>query len=394
MSSLYFFFRYCWRASTAASSRRSWLSRLPRPSWIIWRVVLACSRTWVSNVVSRASLAAPEVEISHDTVYPGYAVVVRVIHEDGLFPATGLIIHGEAEADETEDGETGLISEEELLEEAGRQASALIVVNKRKTAAALYAMAPGKRFHLSTYMTAFDRRRVIEEVKEELSRLYEDYPNGQNVPENRRLLVISTSLIEAGVDLDFVTVYRELTGLDSILQAGGRCNREGKRQQAEICVFRLQEGTQRFRVHLARTLSEKYEDIASPECIREYYDRLYRFQSDEIRKNSIAHGVGSPFSIPFAAYAREFRMIGDDTVSVAVVCDEESRKLIDRLKQTGSTNHRRLQKYTFSVYVYELRQLQQQGVVKEYGGIWCLEAQRQYHSDTGLQFEAQDLYIE
>ena len=54
---------------------------------------------------------APEVEISHDTVYPGYAVVLRVIHEDGLFPATTMIIHGEAEADETEDGETGLISE-------------------------------------------------------------------------------------------------------------------------------------------------------------------------------------------------------------------------------------------------------------------------------------------
>ena len=54
---------------------------------------------------------APEVEISHDTVYPGYAVAVRVIHEDGLFPATAMIIHGEAETDETEDGETGLISE-------------------------------------------------------------------------------------------------------------------------------------------------------------------------------------------------------------------------------------------------------------------------------------------
>ena len=54
---------------------------------------------------------APEVEVSHETVYPGYAAAVRVIHEDGLFPATAMIIHGEAGASDTEAGETGLISE-------------------------------------------------------------------------------------------------------------------------------------------------------------------------------------------------------------------------------------------------------------------------------------------
>ncbi len=88
-------------------------------------------------------------------------------------------------------------------------------------------------------MTSLDRTRVLGDIRTELRRLEEDYPNLENVPEERRITIVSTSLIEAGVDLDVHTVYRETAGLDSILQAGGRCNREGKRAMADVFIFDL-----------------------------------------------------------------------------------------------------------------------------------------------------------
>ncbi len=286
----------------------------------------------------------------------------------------------------------GMVSEEKLLENACLQPSSLIVVNKRKNASRLYDISPGKKYHLSTYMSAFDRKRVIDDIKKELDALYRDYPTLENVPKERHIIVISTSLIEAGVDLDFFTVYRELSGLDSILQAGGRCNREGKRKNAIISIFRLEEGMEKNNVNITRSLIDKYEDISSSECIKEYYERLYCFNDEQIRKKSIASGVTRLESIPFAEYADKFSMIDDNTVAVAVECNDESQELIARLKSTGFTDHRRLQKYTFTVYLYELNQLREQGVVKEYDGIWCLENNDYYSHEKGITFEARDYY--
>lgn len=287
----------------------------------------------------------------------------------------------------------GIINEEQLLESTYLKPSALIVVNKRKTASRLYDMASGKKYHLSTYMSAFDRKCVIDEIKKELDNLYRDYPTLENVPADKCITVISTSLIEAGVDLDFFTVYRELSGLDSILQAGGRCNREGKRKNAIINIFRFEEYIENVKVNITKSLIDKYKDISSTECIEEYYERLYNFNDDQIRKNSIANGVSKLESIPFATYAGKFSMIDDSTVAVAVECNDESKKLISQLKAAGFTDHRRLQKYTFTVYIYELNELIRQGVVKEYGGIWCLENNDYYSSEKGITFDAKDYYI-
>mgnify|MGYP000435275556 CR=1 FL=1 len=71
-------------------------------------------------------------------------------------------------------------------------------------------MCSGNKYHLSTYMTPLHRSEIIAKIKE-------DIKNGINTT------VISTSLIEAGVDLDFKAVFREIAGIDNILQSGGRC---------------------------------------------------------------------------------------------------------------------------------------------------------------------------
>ena len=290
----------------------------------------------------------------------------------------------------------GDISEEGLLEQAMQKPAALIVVNKRSTAAKLYDLLPGsvgEKYHLSTYMTAFDRKRVIDEIKKKLDALYKEYPDPEKAPPSRRIIVVSTSLIEAGVDLDFFTVYRELSGLDSILQAGGRCNREGKRRNAAIYIFNFGKPSTDARVNTAKALLEKYDDISSPECIEKYYEIIYKFNDEFIREMSIAKDVHGYDSIPFADYAKNFRMIDSNTVSVAVECDEESKALMTQLKAAGFTNHRKLQKYMFSVYEYELRMLIEMGVVKEYGGIWCLTDNNRYNSEKGISFEMHDNII-
>jgi len=291
---------------------------------------------------------------------------------------------------------SGEVSEETLLSQASSYPSSLIVVNKRSTASRLYEMLPDnqyKKYHLSTYMTAYDRKRVIDSIKQELAKLYEDYSVLDNVPENRHIVVISTSLIEAGVDLDFFTVYRELSGLDSILQAGGRCNREGKRQNATTSIFRFNRHQEGEKENITRSLTERYADLSSPECIKEYYKRLYDLNDEYIREQTIAKDVTKLNSIPFAEYAKKFRLIDDSTVSVAVECNDESIELISQLRACGFTDHRKLRKYCFTVYQYELEKLIEMGVVKEYSGIWCLENKDYYDPDRGIMFEARDYFL-
>lgn len=113
---------------------------------------------------------------------------------------------------------------ETIAENASRCKNALIVVNTKKTAAELYNLVQGEKYHLSANMTPAHRSRVIEVVRKKLKK-------------GEHITVVSTSLVEAGVDLDFNTVFRQLSGLDSILQAGGRCNREGKDAKGYVYVF-------------------------------------------------------------------------------------------------------------------------------------------------------------
>lgn len=287
----------------------------------------------------------------------------------------------------------GAISEEALLTDAQDQPSSLIVVNRRKTASRFYQAATGKKFHLSTYMSAFDRQRTIDYIKKELHDLYADYPDLTKVPEERRITVISTSLIEAGVDLDFHTVYRELTGLDSVLQAGGRCNREGKRSHAKIKIFELDGVSQDVKVNITKRLLEEYQDISDAACIREYYSQLYAFYDEAIKRNSIAAHCSRIDNLPFATYARNFNMIDSNTVAVAVAGDAHSEAMIEQLKSDGYTNYRKLQKYTFTLYEPELEDLLRQGAVKEYGGIFCLINPDYYSKETGVCFQAADYYI-
>ena len=129
------------------------------------------------------------------------------------------------------------LSTEELAERLGEHESFLCIVNSRDDAARLYAALQVQDksveglIHLSRRMCSAHIQERIEEIRHRLK-------DGEPVR------VISTPLVEAGVDLDFPVVYRAMAGLDSVMQAAGRCNREGRMAEpGEVYIFRLTDGT-------------------------------------------------------------------------------------------------------------------------------------------------------
>lgn len=290
----------------------------------------------------------------------------------------------------------GTISDSKLIESTFENPTSLIIVNKRKTALKLYNMLSGNVYHLSTYMTSDHRKKVIDKIKSELTQLEIDYPNLKNVPQNRRITVISTSLIEAGVDLDFYCVYRELTGLDSILQAGGRCNREGKRNNAKTYIFSLEQQTlsNNIKEEFTKGLIDKYSDISCTESISEYYMNYYNFIKDTIKSKAISSQCHSLDTIPFSSYADEFNLIDNSSISLVVQQDDDCKALCKLIEMGQPVSHRKLQKYTCTVYPYELEDLKKQGAVNDYGsGIWILTNDDYYDKNTGVIFEASDYFI-
>ena len=290
---------------------------------------------------------------------------------------------------------------ETIAENASRCKNALIVVNTKKTAAELYSLVQGEKYHLSANMTPAHRSRVIEVVRKKLE-------NGEHIT------VVSTSLVEAGVDLDFNTVFRQLSGLDSILQAGGRCNREGKDAKGYVYVFDIDETYRKgsdlaMRINKTKGLLEKYQDITSNDCIKEYYDGIFDFNQSRIAENSIAkyneqsnsfdrQGLMSPYSIPFRSYAMQFEYISADTISIVIdnPDDQTCHELVETLRNGDMSVRRALQKYSVSVYMNVFKDLYSQGVLKDHGtGIFILENQSYYNNETGLTTEAamQDYFI-
>lgn len=292
----------------------------------------------------------------------------------------------------------GEVSSSELLSKCCEYPSSLIVVNKKATARELYQECGGKKYHLSTYMTSYDRKRILKEIRQELKQLEADYPEYKDVPEDRRITIISTSLIEAGVDLDVYTVFRERTGLDSILQAGGRCNREGKRKTADVFVFDLAEETRQAaldeKANLTKGLLKKYDDVSDVKCIEEYYSRLYFMKADDIQKNTMHQVCTDLASIPFKEYAEKFELIDSRQVSLVVPRDAQSEQLVEMMKYTKAGNARKLQNYTCSVRQKELEDLIRQHAADNYGtGIYCLTNKDYYDEYKGVLFEASDYFL-
>lgn len=270
----------------------------------------------------------------------------------------------------------GKIDFDSVILKAQEFTSSLIIVNSRKSAREIYGTVTGRKYHLSTYMTPRDRSETISSIKNDLV-------NGV------KITVVSTSLVEAGVDLDFEAVFRQLAGLDSILQSGGRCNREGKREIGNVFIFETDEaphGDLKIRANAARKLIRDNNDILSPECIESYYRTIFKFNEAEISANSIANETASVDGIPFRSYAERFQFIKDDTIGVVIDNCDETAKLTERLKYGDYSVKRKLQQYTVALKIHnEFDQALSLGIIDDFGtGVYVLTSPDYYSSETGL----------
>ena len=205
-------------------------------------------------------------------------------------------------------------------------------------------------------------------------------------------MVVSTSLIEAGVDLDFHAAFRELAGLDNVLQTGGRCNREGRRKEGAVFIFRRSENrtNQRVEQEILQGIIHEFEDISSDAAIKAYYDRLYKSRKEEISANSLEKTNDSLYDIELRSYA--VKLIDSPAVSIVVNQDEISNRLLEECRYGMKNNGRQLQQYCCTVYPYELDQLVEQGVVEELNcGIHVLTNNDYYCSETGIQLQGKDI---
>lgn len=280
------------------------------------------------------------------------------------------------------------ISEEDLIEKLSGEYQALCIVNTKKKAQALYKALKGQGvFHLSTSMYPKHRKRVLEEVRRCLN-------NGE------RCLVLSTSLVEAGVDLDFQSVYRQLAGIDSVIQAAGRCNREGKRspEESNVYVFRFEEQErilgQRKQIEAAKTLVLERKDISALETIEEYFKFLYHLKSSELdKKNIMAQFKGIKCNFP--KVAEDFKMIENDTKTVFIPIEEEAQDLLQQLKYQGftKTSMRKAGQYSVTLYDDVIEKMEAAGMIElvaeNINDFYELKDKERYTEEFGL-----DLNIE
>ncbi len=154
-------------------------------------------------------------------------------------------------------------------------------------------------YHLSTSMYPKHRKRVLKKIRERLKN-------------NEKCIVISTSLVEAGVDLDFARVYRQIAGLDSMIQAAGRCNREGKRKLSDsmVYIFDLEESypvqSQRQQMDVSKGILQDYANIADLKAITDYFTRLYHYRGTSLDKKKIMDEF-QKMECNFAKVAKEVR---------------------------------------------------------------------------------------
>lgn len=285
----------------------------------------------------------------------------------------------------------GAMTDEELAEQLCTSDQALCIVNTRAHARALFERIreqAGAR-HLSTLMCAAHRREVLAGIKSDLAA-------------GRPCRVVATSLVEAGVDLDFPVVFRAEAGFDSIAQAAGRCNREGRRDRAasRTIVFEPETPQDTLKglrpyADAARSILRQGGDPLMPDAIQAYFQQVYwRLGDDALDQKKILRrcedGVSS-FHFPFESIARDFRMI-EDRYRAVIVPFGDAAMLIQELEEAtfvGATA-RKLQLYTVGIPEGARRQLLASGAARvvaperfEEQFVWVTNSDL-YRPDVGL----------
>ena len=260
----------------------------------------------------------------------------------------------------------------------------LCIVNTRKDAKELYDRLPneGIKLHLSRMMCPAHISETIRKVKALLK--------DKSHPIVR---VIATQLVEAGVDIDFPVVFRQESGLDSILQAAGRCNREGRNTVGTTFVFslaaekRIPFGAMKA-ANNARLNLPANSDWFDPSTMTEYFYQLY-CRKNTFDDKDMKHYLYNPNELCFETASKKFRLIDDDCMNI-IVNWENSMELVEKLKESGCTYPlmKQLAKFTVGVHSSDFDKLVSYGAIEEVlEGIYVLTDRVQYDKNTGLSLD-------
>lgn len=286
----------------------------------------------------------------------------------------------------------GQLTDDELAGRLNSHLQALCIVSTRKQAQAVYQLLqtqPGS-FHLSTLMTPQHRGAILEEIRR---RLQEGLP----------CRVVATSLIEAGVDVDFPVVYRAEAGLDSEIQAAGRCNREGRRGLEESFVY-LFKPDETYTAHLPASLllplktaqaqTQDFERLDAAQNIESYFTALYKLSGEVAASKEVVDAFEeAPVGFyPFAGVAQGFHLIGPETRAVLIPQGEEGAALAQRLRQGERSRalFRKAGRHSVNIYPGHFEALLNIGALEALDeGAAILTDLSLYKEETGLALIAE-----
>jgi CRISPR-associated endonuclease/helicase Cas3 len=284
----------------------------------------------------------------------------------------------------------GAVPDAELIRQIHAQQQALCIVNTRRHAKGLYdQLDRDGAFHLSTLMCPAHRKTTLDEIR-------------QRLKAGLTCRVVSTQVMEAGIDVDFPVGFRALAGLDSIIQAAGRVNREMRSQSGNVFVFQPQtEFIKRTPEFIKQTgsvaeavLRDHAADPTTKTAIEEYYTLLYTLQDERAfdAQEILGHfekGTREP-NFDFKTAAEKFKLIDESTVTVFIPYDDKARRQIEALKYALYPTRvlRQLQLYAVNIYRYEFENLQSKGVIQTIGDTYHVLDPKQmetyYKPATGL----------
>jgi CRISPR-associated endonuclease/helicase Cas3 len=270
---------------------------------------------------------------------------------------------------------------EELAEAMAVARQALAIVNTKEQARVLYRALRARNaqaIHLSTRMCAAHRLQVLDTVRERLKA-------------KEPCLVAATQLVEAGVDVDFPTVWRAMGPLDSIAQAAGRCNREGRSKDGpgKVTVFetwdgKLPGGAYEAGTHATKDLLRPGDlDLHDPSVFTRYFKRLYEHQA--LDKNAV-HSARQ--ALDFPEVAERFKIIDSETTPVLVPWGDGNAIVGELMANPAAESVtpsllRRMQRFTVGLYNGELKQGKDAGLIEEHaGGVRIFRGD--YHPALGL----------
>jgi CRISPR-associated endonuclease/helicase Cas3 len=282
----------------------------------------------------------------------------------------------------------GRLPDGELALRLAKEKAALCIVNTRKHASRLFDQVAelsesGDCFHLSTWMCGAHRRTVLKMIRDRLAA-------------KQPCRVVSTQLVEAGVDLDFPVVFRAEAGFDAIAHAAGRCNREGLLALGLTYVFEAEEkppaGLLRAAAEAGKELLPHYPNPLVPEAIEAYFRLLYWIRKDSWDKYKVMEKMGFDHArgralLQFREVASAFRMIRDDQLPILVPYNAKAVILWDKLMggNVPFVPQRELQPFLVSVRKEAMRQMNERGFVMEHeSGVWLLLNRSLYSGNKGL----------